>query len=104
MYTHSIARPNGPGTETEYHMHQLRSFALNDTTETFLAGATTLKNALDITREYRDDAIASANETARRKAQEQRDTLANGIEEEQQEQREADEDEDGDDADDDDED
>jgi hypothetical protein len=35
----------------------------NSNRKTFLRRATAFKNALDMTREYRDDAIAHANET-----------------------------------------
>ena len=62
MYGHSVAQPNGPGTRSEYYMHQLRSFAMTDTVDSFRQGATTFKNAIDWTRERRHAAIVRANE------------------------------------------
>jgi hypothetical protein len=64
MYAHSVAQPNGPGTRPEYYMHQLRSFAMTDTADSFRQGATAFKNAMDLTAEYRNAAIARANEIA----------------------------------------
>jgi hypothetical protein len=64
MYSHSVAQPNSPGTRLEYYMHQLRSFAMTDTPESFRQGATALKNAMDLAKEHRDTAIARANEIA----------------------------------------
>ncbi|KAL9619833.1 MAG: hypothetical protein Q9160_005573 [Pyrenula sp. 1 TL-2023] len=62
MYGHSSAQPNGPGTRPEYYMHQIRSFAMTDTVDSFRQGATTYKNAIDLTREHRNTAIVHANE------------------------------------------
>jgi hypothetical protein len=97
MYAHSAAQPSGHGTEPEYYMHQLGGWTMTDNSDqkTFLRGATAFKNALDITKKYRDAAIASANETARQKAQEHGDVPADGTEEGQQGPREADGHEDG---------
>jgi hypothetical protein len=64
MYAHSVAQPNGPGTRPEYYMHQLRSFAMTDTADSFRQGATAFKNAMDMTAEFRNAAIARANEIA----------------------------------------
>ncbi|KAI4154574.1 MAG: hypothetical protein LQ340_001583 [Diploschistes diacapsis] len=63
MYGHSVAQPKGPGTRPEYYMHQLRSFAMTDFTDTFLDGATAFKNAVDLTEEYRNAAITLGNKT-----------------------------------------
>lgn len=95
MYAHSVGQPNGLGTEPEYYMHQMGTWGMTDNSDrnTFLRGATAFKNALDMTRECRDEAISSANETARQKTQEHGDVPANG--EEQQGPQEADGDEDG---------
>ncbi|WEW59006.1 hypothetical protein PRK78_004474 [Emydomyces testavorans] len=64
MYGHSVAQPKGPGTRPEYYMHQLRSFAMTDTADSFRQGAVAFKNAMDLTEEYRNDAITQANERA----------------------------------------
>ncbi|KAH0565141.1 hypothetical protein GP486_001474 [Trichoglossum hirsutum] len=65
MYGHSIAQPEGPGTRPEYYMHHLKGWNMTGDQDTFLKGATTFKNAVDLTREYRDAAIAHANEMRR---------------------------------------
>ena len=82
IYGHSVAQPNGPGTRPEYHMHQLKACAMTDDKETFLKGATVFKNAMELTREYRNAAIARANEIAVRKINDEED-VADAEEEEQ---------------------
>jgi hypothetical protein len=62
MYSHSVVQPNGPGTRPEYYMHQLNGWSMTSDQDTFLKGATAFKNAVDSTREYREAAIARANE------------------------------------------
>ncbi|KAK0958908.1 hypothetical protein LTR91_021123 [Friedmanniomyces endolithicus] len=52
--------------QTEYHMTQLRSYAMTDTSESFRQGAAALRNSRDLSREQRDHFIASANAAARR--------------------------------------
>lgn len=47
----------------EYHMHQLRSFAMTDSLETFKQGAAAYRNARDWTEEQRNEAIETANRT-----------------------------------------
>lgn len=69
MYGHSAAQPNGPGTQPEYYMHQLKGYSMTSDQETFLKGATAYKNAMDLTKEYRNTAIAHANEIAARPAE-----------------------------------
>jgi len=64
MYSHSVAQPNGPDTRPEYYMHQLKTYGMTSDKETFLKGATAFKNAMDLTREHRNAAIARANEIA----------------------------------------
>jgi hypothetical protein len=62
MYTSYPTQPTNPGSPPEYHMHQLRSFAMADTAETFRQGATSYRNARDWAKEQRDEAIRRANE------------------------------------------
>ncbi|KAI9769974.1 MAG: hypothetical protein M1840_003685 [Geoglossum simile] len=62
MYGHSVAQPDGPGTQPEYYMHQLNTWGMTGNQYTFLEGATAFKNAMDMAREHRDAAIARANE------------------------------------------
>jgi len=52
--------------QTEYHMTQVRSYAMTDTSESFRQGAAALRNSKDLSKEQRDRFIASANATARR--------------------------------------
>jgi hypothetical protein len=62
MYTTHITAPAGPGKPPEYHMTQLRSFALTDTIDTFRQGATAFRNGRDLAKEWRDRFISIANE------------------------------------------
>jgi hypothetical protein len=66
MFSHYTAQPNGFGTQPEYYMHQLRSFAMTDTKITHVQGLAALKNAEDWTKKMRDTVIARANEMAGR--------------------------------------
>jgi hypothetical protein len=58
MYTHSTAQPNGPGTRPEYYMHQLKDWSMTGDEEAFLQGASAFENAMDLTGEHRNAAIA----------------------------------------------
>lgn len=53
-----------PGSEDlpEYHMTQLRSFAMTDTAERFREGATAFRNARDWAKDRRNEVIAAAND------------------------------------------
>ncbi|OCL15341.1 hypothetical protein AOQ84DRAFT_351081 [Glonium stellatum] len=64
MYTSHVAQPKNPGGRPEYHMSQLRSFAITDTAETFREGAGAYRSLRDWTKEQRDEAIRQANERA----------------------------------------
>ncbi|KAL7928501.1 hypothetical protein V8C35DRAFT_318111 [Trichoderma chlorosporum] len=72
LYAHHVTVPTIDGGRPEYHMTQLRSFAMTDTRDTFAEGAGALRNALDLAEKYRLDFIQSANEKAS-----QRETVAN---------------------------
>jgi hypothetical protein len=62
MYTTHITPPAGLGIPPEYHMTQLRSFALTDSIDTFRQGATAFRNGQDLAKEWRDGFISTANE------------------------------------------
>jgi hypothetical protein len=62
MYTTHITPPAGLGMPPEYHMTQLRSFALTDSIDTFRQGATAFRNGRDLAKEWRDGFISTANE------------------------------------------
>ena len=64
MFTSHPTQPTSTGSRPEYHMHQLRSFAMTDTAETFRQGATYYRNGMDWAKEQRDEAIRQANERA----------------------------------------
>jgi hypothetical protein len=99
MYGHSIAQPNGPGTEPHYYMHQLGDFSMTHSTDTFLQGATAFKNSKDLMKEYRNTAIAQANAiAATRTAEDQEDEEDEDGEDEDGEDEDG-EDEDGEDED-----
>jgi hypothetical protein len=77
IFTTHVARPNGSSTRSdypEYSMHQLGSFAMTHNADTFREGATWFRNARDLAREYRDDAIGHANARAREIGEEVQET------------------------------
>lgn len=76
-YGHSTAQPNGRETRPGYHMHQLKGWRMTGDEDIFLEGATAFKNALDLTREHRNAAIAHANKIAAQ-------TIEDGDEEEEE--------------------
>ena len=61
MFTSHPTQPNSPGGQPEYHMHQLRFFAMADRAETFRQGATYYRNGKDWAQEQRDEATRLAN-------------------------------------------
>ena len=62
IYTVHPIQPAVPGGRTEYCMNLLRSFAINDSAETFRQGVTAYRNARDWAEEQRDEAIKRSNE------------------------------------------
>jgi hypothetical protein len=52
----------GPDWRPEYHMNQLRSFAMTDSPQTFQEGATAYRNARDLAEDWRNAFIRQANE------------------------------------------
>lgn len=61
MYAIHCIPPTNPESRPAYFMHQLRSFAMADTAETFRQGATAYRNARDWAKEQRDVAITQSN-------------------------------------------
>ncbi|KIX92042.1 uncharacterized protein Z520_12258 [Fonsecaea multimorphosa CBS 102226] len=61
LYTIHGIPPTNPESRPAYFMHQLRSFAMADTAETFRQGATAYRNARDWAKEQRDVAIPLSN-------------------------------------------
>jgi hypothetical protein len=65
IYTMHPTQPTVPGGEPEYHMTQLRSFAMTDTADRFREGATAYRNIRDLAMTGRDGFIDQANRVAR---------------------------------------
>ena len=82
MYTYSTAQPNGPATRPEYYMHQLKGWNMTGDKEAFLQGATVFKNAMDLTGEHRNAAIARVNEMAGQTVEEKEEEETEDEEEE----------------------
>lgn len=61
LYAHHPTAPITPGGRPEYHMTQLKAYALTSDRDTFVDGATAFRNARDIAGQYRDDFIEAAN-------------------------------------------
>ncbi|KAF2452840.1 hypothetical protein BDY21DRAFT_293988 [Lineolata rhizophorae] len=64
IYAHHLSQPNGPGTDPEYYMNQLRAFAMTDNRKTLIEGITAFRNAEAWTEAQRNAAIAHANAIA----------------------------------------
>ncbi|KAL8937922.1 MAG: hypothetical protein Q9211_003440 [Gyalolechia sp. 1 TL-2023] len=61
LYTMHAVEAKGQVYPAEFRMIQVRSFAMTDSPATFREGATWLRNARDLMKEYRDQHIAAAN-------------------------------------------
>lgn len=61
MYTTHPEPSTDPDNSTEYHMTQVRSFALTDTPDVFREGASAFRNGRDWAEERRNELIATAN-------------------------------------------
>ncbi len=61
LYTVHPVQSTGSKNSPEYHMSQLRSFALTDTAERFREGAGALRNARNWAKQQRNEVIAAAN-------------------------------------------
>ena len=62
IYTVHPIQPAISEGRTEYCMNLLRSFAINDTADSFRQGVTAYRNARDWAKEQRDEAIKRSNE------------------------------------------
>lgn len=68
LFAHHLTAPTTPGGRPEYHMTQLKSFALTSDRETFTQGVTTFRLLRDLAKRYRDDFINDANSRQAEKA------------------------------------
>ncbi|OAA50505.1 hypothetical protein NOR_00955 [Metarhizium rileyi] len=57
------------GERPEYHMTQMRAFSMTDTRETFIAGATAVRNARDLARRQREDFVQTAKDKVSQRQQ-----------------------------------
>jgi hypothetical protein len=64
IYSHHVSKPNGPGSQPEYYMHQLYAWALTASKETLIQGITAFRNAESWTEAQRNAAIDHANAIA----------------------------------------
>ncbi|CAJ2508694.1 Uu.00g137200.m01.CDS01 [Anthostomella pinea] len=61
LYAHHPTAPTAPGDRPEYHMTQVKAFAMTSDRNTFVDGATAFRNARDMASGYRNEFIATAN-------------------------------------------
>ncbi|RSL91660.1 hypothetical protein CDV31_015421 [Fusarium ambrosium] len=64
LYAHHVAAPTTPEGRLEYHMTQVKGYAMTSDRDTFVQGATAFRNARDMAKQYRDNVIREANATA----------------------------------------
>ena len=64
LYAHHVTGPTAEGERPEYHMTQLRAYALTSDRETFVRGAAAFRNARDLARQQREAFIRAANARA----------------------------------------
>ncbi|KEF59163.1 uncharacterized protein A1O9_04007 [Exophiala aquamarina CBS 119918] len=64
--TTHLTAPTVPGGNPEYHMRQLKAYALTSDKDTFVRGATRYRDNRDLAMTYRDGFIEQANDRARK--------------------------------------
>ena len=64
MYAHHVTGPTAEGHRPQYHMTQLKAYALTSDREAFVQGATAFRNARDLARQQRETLIQAANARA----------------------------------------
>lgn len=65
LYAHHVAPPTAPARRPEYHMTQVKAFAMTSDRDTFVQGATAFRNARVSEQRHRDSFIQAANARAR---------------------------------------
>ncbi|KAK0369621.1 hypothetical protein CLIM01_13022 [Colletotrichum limetticola] len=63
-YSHHMTAPTTEGGRPEYHMSQIDTWGMTGKRDTFVEGATDLRNTLDLAETYRDNFIRTANTRA----------------------------------------
>lgn len=66
LYAHHVTAPTDPGKRPEFHMTQIKAYALTSDRETCVRGIGAFRNARDLARRHRDEFIHGANARARR--------------------------------------
>ncbi|KAJ4314684.1 hypothetical protein N0V84_008759 [Fusarium piperis] len=61
LYAHHVTAPTTEEGRPEYHMTQVKSYAMTSDLDTFVKGAGALRNTLDLTERRRSDFIRAAN-------------------------------------------
>ncbi|KAI0425023.1 hypothetical protein F5Y09DRAFT_322757 [Xylaria sp. FL1042] len=61
LYAHHITAPTEEDGRPEYHMTQVKAYAMTSDRETFLQGATAFRNTRDLAKRHRDGFIQAAN-------------------------------------------
>ncbi|KAM3549991.1 hypothetical protein ARSEF4850_008567 [Beauveria asiatica] len=64
LYAHHVTGPTAMEERPEYHMTQLKAYALTSDKEAFVHGATAFRNTRDLARRQRNSFIRSANARA----------------------------------------
>ena len=65
LYSHHLSAPPISGGRSEYHMTQLRNFAMTDSAERFREGATAFRNLRELAESTRNSAVEETNRAAR---------------------------------------
>ncbi|KAK0615137.1 hypothetical protein B0T17DRAFT_497610 [Bombardia bombarda] len=64
LYAHHPTAPATEGGRPEYHMTQVKGYAMTSDRETFIQGATAFRNVRDLAKQHRDGVIQAANARA----------------------------------------
>ncbi|KAM0584296.1 hypothetical protein ACHAP6_007490 [Verticillium nonalfalfae] len=64
MYAHHPTAPTIDGGPPEYHMSQVKAYAMTNDRDTFVQGATAFRNARAVAKQHRDNFIRAANAKA----------------------------------------
>ncbi|KAK4158281.1 glyoxylate reductase [Chaetomidium leptoderma] len=68
MYAHHPTAPTSAGGAPEYHMTQMKAYAMTNDRGTFVQGATAFRNSRDLAKQHRDSFIQAANTKASQEA------------------------------------
>ncbi|KAL1863063.1 hypothetical protein VTK73DRAFT_6488 [Phialemonium thermophilum] len=64
LYAHHVTAPTHQDGPPEYHMTQVKGYAMTSDRETFVQGATAFRNVRDLAKQHRDRFIQAANAAA----------------------------------------